>query len=161
MTDPRWLTAAKNDVGIREVPGRVHNKTILGWAKALKSWVTDDETPWCGLFVASIMQRSGLTYPTEYLRARAWADWGSNLRSDRVSPGAILVFARKGGGHVGFYLGEDPESYHVLGGNQDNSVSVMRISKARCIAIRWPKGEPVEGRPVLLAANAPLSINEA
>jgi hypothetical protein len=73
----------------------------------------------------------------------------------------VLVFARKGGGHVGFYVGEDATAYHVLGGNQGNAVNVMRIAKDRCIAIRWPEGEPVVGKPVILASNGQLSRNEA
>lgn len=162
MTDPRWLTAAKQNLGVREIVGPKHNPTIMGWLSRLKSWIKDDETPWCGTFVAAMMQEAGLPYPKEFPRARAWADYGSNLRADRIAPGAILVFVRQGGGHVGFYVGEDKTFYHVLGGNQGNSVSVVSIAKARCIAIRWPKGEPVIGGPVWpKVAAGPVSTNEA
>ncbi len=161
MTDPRWLTAARAYVGVREVPGPKNNPTIMGWLARLKSWIKDDETPWCGTFCAAVMHECGLPYPKEYPRARSWADWGANLRSTHVAPGAVLVFVRQGGGHVGFYVGEDTTAYHVLGGNQSDAVNVMRIAKARCIAIRWPRGEPVIGGPVQLAANGQLSRNEA
>lgn len=162
MTDPRWLTAAKQNLGVREIVGPKHNPTIMGWLSRLKSWIKDDETPWCGTFVAAMMQEAGLPYPKEFPRARTWADYGSNLRADRIAPGAILVFSRQGGGHVGFYVGEDKTFYHVLGGNQGNSVSVVSIAKARCIAIRWPKGEPVIGGPVWpKLAGGPVSTNEA
>jgi len=161
MTDPRWLTIARARLGVREIPGPKHSAVILGWLARLKSWIRDDETPWCGIFVASVMQEAGLPYPDQYPRAKAWADWGANLRSTHVAPGAVLVFARQGGGHVGFYVGEDATAYHVLGGNQGNAVNVTRIAKARCIAIRWPRGEPVSGGPVQLAQNGELSRNEA
>lgn len=161
MTEPRWLAIARSRIGVREIPGSKHSAVILGWLARLKSWITDDETPWCGIFVASVMQEAGLPYPDQYPRARSWADWGANLRSTHVAPGAVLVFSRNGGGHVGFYVGEDATAYHVLGGNQGNAVNVTRIAKARCIAIRWPKGEPVNGGPVRLAENGQLSRNEA
>jgi hypothetical protein len=42
----------------------------------------------------------------------------------------VLTFKRKGGGHVGIYVGEDSKCYHVLGGNQSNMT--IRIEKSRC-----------------------------
>jgi len=65
-----------------------------------------------------------------YMRAKAWSDYGSLLRRDRVAPGAILVFDRAGGGHVGFYVGEDTGHYYVLGGNQGNAVNIMKLGKS-------------------------------
>lgn len=162
MSDPRWLKIARSYVGVREFPGPKHNPTIIGWLRKLKSWIKDDETPWCGTFVAAVMQEAGLPYPREFPRAKAWADYGSRLQTHVLAPGAILVFVRDGGGHVGFYVGEDSANYHVLGGNQGNAVSVTKISKSRLLASRWPKGEPVIGKPVLLAMDGrPVSRNEA
>lgn len=161
MNDPRWLTVARGYVGTREIAGPKHSTRILGWLSRLKSWIKDDETPWCGTFVAAIMQEVGLPYPKEFPRAKAWADYGANLRTTHLAPGAILVFSRDGGGHVGFYVGEDASAYHVLGGNQSNAVNVTRILKNRCIATRWPKGEPVTGAPVRMAVNGAVSRNEA
>ena len=161
MTEPRWLTIASGHIGTREITGPKHNAKIIGWLTRLKSWIKDDETPWCGTFVAAVMQEAGLPYPKEFPRAKAWADYGSNLRTTHLAPGAILVFSREGGGHVGFYVGEDATAYHVLGGNQSNAVNVTRILKNRCIATRWPKGEPVVGGPVRMAANGTVSRNEA
>lgn len=161
MSEPRWLTIAKGYQGVREIVGPKHNSTIMGWLRKLGSWIKDDDTPWCGTFCAAVMQEAGLPYPREYPRAKAWADYGANLRTTHLAPGAILVFSRNGGGHVGFYVGEDATAYHVLGGNQGNAVNIMRIAKSRCIATRWPRGEPVLGGPVRLAANGDLSRNEA
>jgi hypothetical protein len=73
-----------------------------------------------------------------------------------------MVFERPGGGHVGFYVGEDAAAYHVLGGNQGDSVTIARIEKQRCIARRWPEGQPVIGKPVMLSSGGrPISRNEA
>ncbi len=157
---PRWLKTAKKFDGLKEIPGPRHNSVILGWLEKLRAWWTDDETPWCGVFVAYCMLESGLPYPKLYMRAKAWVDYGSLLRPDRLAPGAILVFDRAGGGHVGFYLGEDAGFYYVLGGNQANAVSVMKLGKSRLIASRWPKDEPVLGRPVILKDGV-VSTDEA
>ena len=111
---------------------------------------------------AHCLQQVGLPVAKNWFRAKDWATYGSNLRSTHVAPGAILVFARQGGGHVGFYVGEDNVYYHVLGGNQANSVNVMRLAKMRCIAIRWPKDQPVLGGPVRISSStAAISGNEA
>ena len=161
MSEPLWLKIARSFIGVKETPGPKHSATIMDWLRKLKSWIKDDETPWCGTFVAAVMQEAGLPYPAVYVRAKEWASYGANLRSTHVAPGAILVFSREGGGHVGFYVGEDSTAYHVLGGNQSNAVNITRIAKSRCIAIRWPKGVPVLGGPVRLAVNGELSRNEA
>lgn len=161
MTEPAWLAIARKHIGTREIVGPKHNAKIQGWLLKLKAWWRDDETPWCGVFCAAVMQEAGLPYPSDYFRAKAWADYGSRLQAHLLAPGAVLVFAREGGGHVGFYVGEDATHYHVLGGNQGNMVCTTRIAKARCIASRWPKGVPVKGEPVWLKASGEVSRNEA
>lgn len=161
MTEPLWLRAAREQLGVRETAGPKSNPTILGWAKkvgrALGIAYTDDATPWCGLFVALCITQAKYTPPPIAVRAKVWADWG-----DPVKPmlGAILVFERPGGGHVGFYVGEDATAYHVLGGNQSDAVTITRIAKDRCVAVRWPRGYP-QTQPVLLTASGKLSTNEA
>lgn len=160
MSGPLWLAEARKHEGLKEIPGPKHNPTITGWLNKLRAWWTDDETPWCGTFVAHCLQVAGLPIIKNWFRAKEWAEYGSNLRSTHVAPGAILVFAREGGGHVGFYVGEDANFYFVLGGNQSNSVNVMKLAKARCIAIRWPKDVPVLGKPVRMAGGI-VSKNEA
>ena len=156
-----WMKTARESIGLKEVAGPKHNTKIQAWLAKLGAWWKDDETPWCGTFVAHCLRENGLPVPQHWYRALAWKDYGSNLRPTHVCEGAILVFAREGGGHVGFYVGEDRFYYRVLGGNQSNTVNVMRIAKNRCVAIRWPKGVPVTGGPVHVASNAPVSENEA
>lgn len=157
-----WYRVAKRYTGTREIPGPTHNPKIITWLRNLKAWWSEDETPWCGTFVAHCMQEAGLPYPQHWYRAKGWSEYGSNLAPDRLALGAILVFDRKGGGHVCFYAGEDETHYHCLGGNQSNGVNVMRLEKSRLVASRWPKGIPVLGGPVRLAANrAQVSRNEA
>ncbi len=64
--------------------------------------------------------------------------------------------------HVGFYAGEDASAYHVLGGNQNDSVSLARIGKERLLDIRWPATVPLSaGGPVVKEARASLSTDES
>ncbi|WP_230769545.1 TIGR02594 family protein [Sphingomonas sp. Leaf4] len=165
---PAWLAAARKKLGTKEAPGAANSPTIMGWAKRLGTKVLGmvynaDNVPWCGVFVAACMQDAGLPSAPIAVRASAWATYGQRLRFERLSPGAILVFQRPGGGHVGFYVGEDATAFHVLGGNQSDAVTIARIAKDRCIAARWPTGEPVIGGPVQMTARAgqPLSRDEA
>jgi uncharacterized protein (TIGR02594 family) len=160
MSEPSWLKIARSYDGLKEIPGPLHNQTIIRWLGKLKAWWSNDEAPWCGVFVAHCIKEAGLPYPKLYMRAKAWAEYGSLLRRDRLATGAILVFDRAGGGHVGFYVGEDAGHYFVLGGNQDNAVNVMKLGKTRLVASRWPKGEPVIGKPVYMNGGS-VSINEA
>jgi uncharacterized protein (TIGR02594 family) len=167
-SEPAWLRAARAKLGTREAPGTANSATIMEWAKKLGTKVLGmaynaDSVPWCGVFVAACLAEDGIPAAPIALRAKAWADWGLNLRADRLAPGAVLVFERPGGGHVGFYVGEDATSYHVLGGNQGDRVSIMRLEKSRCVARRWPIGRAVTGGPVKMTAIAgiPSSRNEA
>lgn len=161
-TDPRWLIEAKSLFGTTEIPGPTHSSKIRGWLAKLGAWWSDDETPWCGTFVAHCLQASSLPFPKDFYRAKSWSAYGSLLRRDRLAPGAILVFERIGGGHVGFYVGEERNYFYVLGGNQGNRVSVVKIAKARLIASRWPKDEPVLGKPVHIDLQAvETTTNEA
>ena len=165
--DLAWLRAARGRLGTREAAGTANNATILGWAKRLGTRVLGmiynaDSVPWCGVFVASCLAEDGIAAAPIAVRAMSWADWGLALRPERLAPGAVLVFERPGGGHVGFYVGEDAAAYHVLGGNQGDAVTIARIAKGRCIARRWPADRPVIGKPVQIAAKGkPISRDEA
>ena len=78
--------------------------------------------------------------------------------------GDILVFKRDGGGHVGFYIGEDNDCYHVLGGNQSNAMNVTRILKSRLFQARrtaWSIAQPANVRKIILDPKGKISTNEA
>jgi uncharacterized protein (TIGR02594 family) len=165
MTDPRWLKLARTDLGIRETPGVANNPVLMkrfsSITKALGIFYNADSVPWCGAMMAWWMTQSLIAPPAIAVRAKSWATWGSNLAADKLAPGAVLVFEREGGGHVAMYVGEDSTHYHCLGGNQGDAISITRIAKSRCVARRWPKGEPVIGGSVkLTAAGASVSRGE-
>lgn len=171
MAEPAWLKLARAQIGVREIVGAKHSPVIMRWiqelgAKALGMKINDDETPWCGTFMAWLMKECGLTMPLIPVRAASWGragKWGRELLGPRL--GCILVFTRQGGGHVGIYIGEDETHFHVLGGNQSNSVSITRIAKSRLApgGMRWPKGPELPAVQIvrLKPSGAPITTNEA
>lgn len=164
-TLPKVVVEALELHGTKETLGPKDNPVILGWAAevGLSRAYTDDEIPWCGLFVAVVCKRAGKPVDQQPLWARSWADYG--MRVSRAELGDILVFSRPGGGgHVGFYIAEDESAYHVLGGNQSDAVTVARIAKSRCIAVRRPPFKtslPASAKPYQVAMGGKLSENEA
>lgn len=135
--DLPWMKIAKSLLGIEEEPGSGDNPVILGWAKKLGiSDYNHDSIPWCALFVSYIVSEFGEDVTDAPLWALSWKNWGTKV--DGSAYGAILVFKRQGGGHVGFYVSEDDDNYHVLGGNQGDMVCVKAVPKKNCVGIRWP-----------------------
>ncbi len=159
---PSWYRLAESLIGTKEVPGPASNNIIVGWLVKLGAAWRSDDVPWCGTFTGYCLKTSGVKIPANFAWAKAWATWGTERTRDNLSYGTVLVFTRDGGGHVGFYAGEDDTHYHVLGGNQSDAVNISSMPKARCIGSRWPSGVPFTGGPVLLSpSGAPLSTSEA
>ena len=139
MNEPGWLKAARGHIGVTEIKGPKHNPTIVSWLRKLRAWWKDDETPWCGVFVAACMDRAGYSLPKNWMRAKDWLNWGDPLGGPVY--GCVVVFGRPGGGHVGFAVGEDENGrLLVLGGNQGDAVKISPFDYSRVIGYRVPKG---------------------
>ena len=159
-----WLIARASElIGTREIVGRLHNPDIIQWGKdvGVGRTYTNDEIPWCGLFTAKVCQLAHKDIVKNPLWARNWAKWG--IESPEASLGDILVFKRGSGGHVGFYVAEDDTCYHVIGGNQNNTVNITRISKKRTLAVRRAKyrNTPQSVIPYYVQSNGKISLNES
>lgn len=162
-TGPQLFVQARKMLNTKEFVGKKHNDAVLkmfdevGWGH-----INDDETAWCGAFVGFCAKKSGLEIPKIAIRAMEWADWGTEQETAML--GDVLVFSRKGGGHVGIYACEDEDCYHVLGGNQNNMVNITRIEKSRCVAIRrtpWKISQPKNVRVIKVIGSGAISKNEA
>ena len=104
-------------------------------------------TEWCAAFVNSVLEGAGIPgsesvhrYP---LLARSFLTWGEGVSREDIQSGDVVIFprGREGWqGHVGFYVGTvweaDVEYWAILGGNQQNSVSVDLYPADRAISIR-------------------------
>ena len=184
---PKMLIEALRHHSTQEYPGGASNATIIEWSyeinKKGQSWISNmfetggDAVPWCGLFVGMVAKRCGKPMPNNPLSALAWSDWGEQVArqiydrngkpTGRIEGepmlGDVLTFKRRGGGHVGIYVGEDAVAFHVLGGNQSDSVNITRIVKTRFYSAQryYSIGRPKSVRSVMVDARGPISRNEA
>lgn len=157
-----WIAAARKYIGVKETPGPASTPVIVGWLNKLKAWWSDDSVPWCGVFVANCLREADIMPPKEWMRATEYLSMLVKL--DRPAYGCIVVFTRKGGGHVGFVVGRDKAgNLMVLGGNQGDAVNIKPFARDRVAGFRWPSRLPDPGRynlPVL-DSDGKLSENEA
>lgn len=161
-----WLNIAQNLIDVKERVGAASNPLILDWTRALHIPFAGDSQPWCGLFVAHCLRASlpEEPFPIHLLSARSWLRFG---RSSCTQMGAVMIFWRERPdswkGHVGFCVGEDDRHFHILGGNQGDSVSVAAIDRRRLLEARWPCTAPIvqAGRANDPVSGLPLSVNEA
>ncbi len=124
--------------GLKEVPGEVNNPTIMKWAKDLgHTWVQNDETAWCCLWINWLAWSLHLEYSKELL-ARSYLPLGDNIQVPQR--GHIVVFWRKGPqtkwGHVGMFVRQEGDLIYTLGGNQKNKVCIEPYLASRLLAYR-------------------------
>tara|TARA_R110000772_G_scaffold8737_2_gene28925 strand:- start:5162 stop:5647 length:486 start_codon:yes stop_codon:yes gene_type:complete len=161
MNEPKYIKEARSFIGLQEIKGKKHSPTILGWLSNLNAWWSDDETPWCGVFVAHCLNKYNYKIPKLYMRAKAWLDWGVEIPEPKH--GCLVIFNRSGGGHVGFVVGKDYTGrLLVLGGNQGNKVSIAPFDTDRVVGYRMPEGFllPMVNLEVI-SSNQITSMNEA
>ena len=135
MTDlPAWLPIAWAELGVTETAGAKSTARVLEYHKATGLSAADDETAWCGSFVAWVMQKAGVAYGrNNAARARSWETWGHAIDKPQIGCIAVLWRGSKTAatGHVGIVVGWDNGgNVYLLGGNQGNAVSVQRFNIA-------------------------------
>jgi uncharacterized protein (TIGR02594 family) len=120
--------------------------------------------PWCGLFMGIVAHNSGNKSVKEPLYPINWVNFGSEASVPMF--GDILIFihpseTNKKAGNVGLYIGEDSDCYHVLGGNENDTVCITRILKSRLYTARRPKYEIVPDcvKIVALPSNCNVTRN--
>ncbi len=146
-----WMDLAKTKMGLIETRDK---SALMSFLKLGRGTIGDpSKVPWCGDFVETCI---AVTLPDEVLPTNPYAaiNWLSFGKQVTPSYGAIMVFHRGDPsswlGHVGFYVGEETSYYHILGGNQSNSVSITKVAKNKLRAggSRWPLSVPYSGKVV-------------
>lgn len=158
---PSWLIEAEKHIGKKEYPGAANNPWIvLLWQKIKRGGIKSDAVPWCAAFVGGCLETVGIV-SSRYESAASYLKWGTPISTPVT--GCIVVFARDGGGHVGFVMGmDDKQRLLVLGGNQGDKVSVAPFEQFRVVGYRWPLLVPIHIEPLPVYANGqPSSTNEA
>lgn len=158
---PAHLVEAFKNVGLAEIVGKKHHPKILLWLKTLKAWWAEDETPWCGTFVAHCLRTAGFEVPKGWYRAKDYALYGEGCHTSSIPFGAICVKSRQGGGHVFFAVAQsrDGQTIYGLGGNQGNKVSIVPFKLKEISHARWPKG--VQPKMALPIASSSAEVGAA
>lgn len=143
--EPPWVAWLKTRLGLAEFKGEPDNPAIIElWRLAgLKGHAfTQDETPWCAAAVGAALEATGFR-GTRDAMARSYERWPGGFRIGRPVYGAITVLDRNpphpSQGHVGLLVGLDAKSIALLGGNQNDAVTVAVFPRSR---IRTLNGVP-------------------
>lgn len=134
---PPWLPIALGELGTVEMPGAANNSRILEYHKATSLQASQDAVPWCSSFTNWVLREAGIT-GTNSAAARSFASWGKAVRP---CLGAIVVMSRGANpahGHVGFFLDARDGVLFLLGGNQNDRVSIAQYGASRVLGYRWP-----------------------
>ena len=138
-----WITEAKSALGRNEARDLT---LLLDWLKRDGGSLGDpSKNPWCGDFVETCIRMALHNEPLlgalgiNPYWARNWLLFGQAVQP---ITGAVLIFERGSGGHVGFAVGQDDTHFYVLGGNQSDAVTIARIAKSRLLGARWPATYP-------------------
>ena len=135
------IKVAASKLGLKEIPGHLHNPTIVKFAKDVGiNWINDDETPWCSVFMNWVAKTAGFEM-TGSARAKSWLDAGIEITEPE--PGDVVIYWRGDRpsdpqGHVGLFMGysQDKKRIYTLGGNQGNAVSISGYENARLLGFR-------------------------
>lgn len=135
--EPHWMTIARDELGVTEVPGRDHNARIIEYHSVTTLRATDDETPWCSSYVSWVLEQAGVR-STRSAASRSYLKWGREI--EHPIPGCIVVLRRGAppSGHVGFYVRSDGNRIVLLGGNQSNRVCEQSYPISDVIGYRMP-----------------------
>lgn len=154
---PRYIVEAEALLGQKEIHGRLANEKIKELYKdAGHPEIISDEVPWCAAFVSACLARANQPH-TDTLLARDYRSegWLKNAVDFGKKPQlySIGVMARgqsKWEGHVGFVVKFDKDNVWLLGGNQRDSVSVMKFPKASFLGFSAPKEKAMDVAPMAL-----------
>lgn len=134
--EPPWITVAKQYIGTEEIQGEKNEPRVLKWWKLIRMNYTSDEIAWCAAYVGGVLEEIEIA-STRSAWALDYKHWG---QACDLTFGAIAVFRRESGGHVGFVMGADARgNLMILGGNQGNAVNIAPYPRANLVATRWPK----------------------
>lgn len=157
-----WIAEARKHIGLKEIKGARNNPTIMQWIANLGGWFTNDEVPWCGTFVAQCLKEAGRGVPKHWYRALSYVNYGTRL--SRPAYGSIGAMGRSGGGgHTTFIVGITKDRKYLvgLGGNQSDSVNLMKFPISRFRSWTWPTyADGVKSSPYPSRYDLPVYSND-
>lgn len=133
------IQKALSQYGVTEIKGTKNNPQILRYFEVLgfDGGKLQDETAWCSAFVNWVSKTENYTYSGK-LNARSWLNIGESTANP--SQGDVVVLWRESPsswkGHVGFFVKQTKRYVYILGGNQNNRVSIKAYPKNRILDYR-------------------------
>lgn len=130
------IQKALSQYGVKEVTGKAANPQIIKYFETLgyDGAKLHDETAWCSAFVNWVAKTENYAY-TGKLNARSWLTIGESTAIPTL--GDIVILWRESPtswkGHVGFFVKQTKRYVYILGGNQNNSVSIKAYPKSNVL----------------------------
>jgi hypothetical protein len=148
--------AIRSVIDMREAAGAAKSATLMDRARSsVRRFSAADSAPWCGLLAAPCLTEDMPDRRSRCAqRSRRAGACTLHPPSSRPPPFSAPI----AGGHVGFYVGEGKTSYHALGGNQADQVSIMWLETSHCAARGLPLGRALIGKPVMMKAIAGIQL---
>jgi uncharacterized protein (TIGR02594 family) len=133
--EARRLAAAKDPRSLTAMASASSNALIAEARKYLGGNPTGWSADWCGKFLDMVLRKTGHRGGGNL--ARGYIKYGVRLAGPEV--GAIAVFARKGGGHVGIVTGIDSNGNPIIiSGNHNDRVAIAAYPASRALAYVKP-----------------------
>jgi uncharacterized protein (TIGR02594 family) len=136
LSHPDYIKLGAEYIGYSETE---HRSDLRNFLK-----VDPVNTEWCAAYVNAVLRDSDIpgseTVSENPYMARSFMDLGYKVNTPEHGDIVVLKRGEPWEGHVGFYLdlkiiGGDVY-YQILGGNQDNSVSIQLFRADRVVAVR-------------------------
>ena len=121
-----------------EIVGPQNNPKIVAFAKEIgATWVSNDETAWCAIFVQWCLKQASLKY-SYHANARYFLNYGEHTDDPQMGDLVVLWRGSKDStlGHVGFFVKRDQNSVWILGGNQNNKVNITQFNITQVLEYR-------------------------
>lgn len=144
---PPWMAELHRRMGLHEVRDK---SKLIDFLKIGKFLGNPSELPWCGDAVESPIAK---TLPSEPLPAnpfwaQGWAKFGIEAPGPIVGAIGVIRWTETTG-HVGVVAGVERDRIVLLGGNQQNAITLASFPKDKFIAYRWPSTFPIRQYPAL------------
>lgn len=151
QTMPPWLLEMNRRMGLHEVRD---NTSLSHWLMIGRFLGDPSKLPWCGDAVETCIVKTlpDEPVPSNPFFAQNWKSFGIDAGGPLVGAIGVIRWNAKSG-HVGIVVGYDAKAQRVflMGGNQQNKVTISSFPEAKFIAFRWPKTVPFRRYPALRA----------
>lgn len=135
----KHMKYAFSQYGIYDQNGTKENPEVMKYFKELgyTRKQVKEETSWCSAFVNWVFKMSDAPY-TSKLDARSWLEIGMETNNPQL--GDVVIFweesKKSKKGHVGFYINQIGDEIFVLGGNQNNQVTISSYPTSNLLGYR-------------------------